>query len=335
MIKLTARLTIRNVWTGLVTAKISSRPEGMQAKTVTPGASEKVVTPDGSFKGMYKVTVKATPLQAKTVEPKGAQQIVKPDAGYVGLSSLTVKGAPLQRKATAPYLNGSGTATEAQTLTPDAGYYGLSAVEVGPLQMQIKRVEPGAAGQIVEADEGYHGMGLAILSGDAALLPENIKKGVTIFGVTGTYVPEPGTEEGGDGTGGGGSGGSGSTTAFTYKYNGVQLPPLPDWDKGKYPNAMLALVGGSEYRLYCSAETPVATGQNKLEALTVPAPYIVSTKGMASFGAFDTPHNSDLTITGDMILTGSAFDAFWTNTDIAFSASGTVFLKASEPVPVT
>jgi hypothetical protein len=332
MIKLTARLTIRNVWTGLVTAKISSRPEGMQAKTVTPGASEKVVTPDGSFKGMYKVTVKATPLQAKTVEPKGAQQIVTPDAGYVGLSSLTVKGAPLQRKATAPYLNGSGTATEKQIITPDAGYYGLSAVEVGPLQMQIKRVEPNAAGQIVEADEGLHGLGLAILSGDAALLPENIKKGVTIFGVTGTYVPEP-KDEGGDGTGG--SGGSGGTTAFTYKYNGVQLPPLPDWDKTTYPNALLALVGGSEYRLYCSAETPVAAGYGKLEALVIPAPCIVSTKGTASFGTFAAPSSKDLTITGDAILTGSNFKAIWTNTDITFSASGTVFLKASDPVPVT
>lgn len=328
MTKLTARLTIKEELEGLITPKISSRPEGMQSKTVTPSASEQVVTPDGGYNGMYKVTVKATPLQAKTVEPTGSKQTVKPDAGYVGLSSLTVKAAPLQRKATAPVLDGSGTATEAQTIQPDAGYYGLSAVEVGPLQMQIKRVEPNAAGQIVEADEGYHGMGFAILSGDAALLPENIKKGVTIFGVTGTYVPEP-KDEGSDGTGG-----SGGTTAFSYKYNGVQLPPLPDWDKTTYPNALLALVAGSEYRLYCSAETPSATGQSKLEALVIPAPYIVSTKGMASFGAFDDPHTRDLTVTGDQIIIG-AFDAFWTNTDIAFSEGGTVFLKASEPEPVT
>jgi hypothetical protein len=324
MTKLTARLTIKEDLEGLITPKISSRPEGMQSKTVTPSAAEQVVTPDGGYNGMYKVTVRPTPLQAKTVEPKGTKQTVKPDAGYVGMSSLTVKAAPLQRKATAPVLDGSGTATEAQTIQPDDGYYGLSNLEVGPLVMQIKRVEPDAAGQIVEADEGYHALGFAILSGDAALLPENIKKGVTIFGVTGTYVPEPEDEEGG---------GSGGTTAFTYKYNGVQLPPLPDWDKTTYPNAMLALVAGSEYRLYCSAETPSATGQSTLEALVIPAPYIVSTKGMASFGAFDDPHTRDATVTGDQIIIG-AFDTFWTNTDIAFSEGDTVFLKASEPEPV-
>lgn len=327
MTKLTARLTIKEELEGLITPKISSRPEGMQSKTVTPSAAEQVVTPDGGYNGMYKVTVRPTPLQAKTVEPTGSKQTVKPDAGYVGMSSLTVKAAPLQRKATAPVMNGSGTATEAQTIQPDDGYYGLSNLEVGPLQMQIKRVEPDAAGQIVQADEGYHAMGFAILSGDAALLPENIKKGVTIFGVTGTYVPEPEDEEGD------GSEGSGGTTAF-YKYNGVQLPPLPGWNKETYPSALLVLVGGSEYRLYCSAETPSATGQSKLEALVIPAPYIVSTKGLASFGTFDDPHTRDLTVTGDQIIMG-AFDAFWSNTEILFNESGTVFLKASEPEPVT
>lgn len=324
MTKLTARLTIKEELEGLLTPKISSRPEGMQSKTVTPSAVEQVVTPDGGYNGMYKVTVRATPLQAKTVEPKGTKQTVTPDAGYVGLSSLTVKAAPLQRKTTAPYLNGSGTATEAQTIQPDDGYYGMSAVEVGPLVMQIKKVEPGAAGQIVEADEGYHALGFAILSGDAALLPENIKKGVTIFGVTGTYEPAPEDEESGDG-----SGGSGGTTAFTYKYNGVQLPPLPDWDKDAYPYALLALVGGKEYRLYCSAEVPVVSSASAIRVLVIPAPYIMSTKGLASFGDFGAAGTTDLS------ATGAVMEAFWSNTDILYDGSDKVYLAGSDPVPVT
>lgn len=55
------------------------------------------------------------------------------------------------------------------------------------IETQDKSVTPTAAGQTVEADVGYVGLHQLTIDGDEDLKPENIAKGVNIFGVTGTY----------------------------------------------------------------------------------------------------------------------------------------------------
>lgn len=149
-------------------------------------------------------------LQSKTVTPKAAQQTVSPDSGYDGLSSVVVKGdsdlvagniksgveifgvtgsyAPasvsLQSKSVTP-------STSAQTVTPDSGYDGLSRVNVAAISTQTKSVTPGASAQNVTPDSGKY-LTKVTVAGDADLIASNIKFGVNIFGVGGTYTGDGG-----------------------------------------------------------------------------------------------------------------------------------------------
>lgn len=86
-------------------------------------------------------------LQAKTVTPSTSQQSVTPDSGYDGLSGVTV--------------NAITPTKSAQTYTP------------------------GTSDQTISS--GRWLTGAQKIKGDANLVAGNIKKGVSIFGVTGTY----------------------------------------------------------------------------------------------------------------------------------------------------
>lgn len=132
-------------------------PVPTEQRTVVPADEEQVLVPtEGKF--FDKVTVQAdsdATLQTKTVTPTATQQVVTPDEGYSGLSSVTVAGAPLDEAITVQ----SGTEDVQHTPT-GLGYKGVT------------------------------------VTGDADLVAQNIKEGVEILGVTGTYAGgEAGTSE--------------------------------------------------------------------------------------------------------------------------------------------
>lgn len=62
----------------------------------------------------------------------------------------------------------------------------------GSIELQSKTVTPSASGSKVTADSGYDGLSEVTVNGDADLVAGNIKKGVNIFNVTGTYEGEGG-----------------------------------------------------------------------------------------------------------------------------------------------
>ena len=93
-------------------------------------------------------------LQEKTVTPSESQQVVTPDSGYDGLSQVTV-GA-----ISSTYVGSGITRKAAETYTP------------------------GIANQIISS--GQYLSGAQTIKGDVNLVADNIKSGVSIFGVTGT-----------------------------------------------------------------------------------------------------------------------------------------------------
>lgn len=111
-------------------------------------------------------------LQSKTVTPSENTQTVNPDSSYDALSSVTVEAI------SNTYIGSSVTKKSAATYIPKTTDQSI------------------ASGQYLS--------GTQTIKGDANLVAGNIKSGVSIFGVTGTYA------------GGGSSGGSGNNNVEAY-----------------------------------------------------------------------------------------------------------------------
>ncbi len=80
-----------------------------------------------------------------------------------------------------------------------------SKAEAAPI-LQEKTVTPSTSQQSVTPDSGYDGLSKVTVEGDSNLVAENIKSGVSIFGVNGSYE------------GSGGSGGGVETISGTFSY---------------------------------------------------------------------------------------------------------------------
>lgn len=183
----------------------------LQSKRVSALTSGPLtVGPDSGYDGLSQVIVNMILRQAKTVTPGTTDQTVSPDSGYQGLSSVTVEGdadlvagnikngvsifgvqgsyegvtPSLQSKSVSP-------SSSQQVVTPDNGYDGLSQVTVAGAPLQTRTVTPSAEGLTVEkSSSSWYGLLRVNVNGDENLVAANIKSGVEIFGVTGTYAGE-------------------------------------------------------------------------------------------------------------------------------------------------
>lgn len=224
---------------GFVTGGASGA--SLQSKTVSPSESAQTVKADNGYDGLSQVTVNAvsktyvgsgvTKKSAATYTPgtsnqsiasgqylSGAQTI-KGDSNLIasnikkGVTIFNVTGSyneatggpTLQSKTVSP-------SESTQTVSPDSGYDGLSKVTVNAISSTYigsDVTKKSAATYIPKTTDqsiasGQYLSGTQTIKGDANLVAGNIKSGVRIFGVTGTY------------TGGGSSGGSGNNNVEAY-----------------------------------------------------------------------------------------------------------------------
>ena len=213
----------------------------LQSKTVTPSENAQTVNPDSSYDALSSVTVEAisntyigssvTKKSAATYTPgtsnqsiasgqylSGAQTI-KGDSNLIasnikkGVTIFNVTGSyneatggpTLQSKTVSP-------SESTQMVSPDSGYDGLSKVTVNAIsstyvgsdvtKKSAATYTPKTTDQSIAS--GQYLSGTQTIKGDANLVAGNIKSGVNIFGVTGTYA------------GGGSSGGNGNNNVEAY-----------------------------------------------------------------------------------------------------------------------
>lgn len=146
----------------------------LQSKTVKSTTSQQTVSPDSGYDGFSSVTVSPIKLQAKSVSPLTTSAKVFPDTGYDGLSQVTVNKMDLVSKTVTP-------TNEKQTVLPGAGYDGLSSVVVNAAPLETKNITQTGTFTPSSGKVGFS----QVTVNDSNLVTANIKKGVSIFGVTG------------------------------------------------------------------------------------------------------------------------------------------------------
>ena len=116
-----------------------------------------------------------------------------------------------------------------------------------------------------------------------------------------------------------------------YLYNGVELPPLPDWDKEKYPYAYIGrtrisdTISGSYYLYF--TDIPFTFSDPKVIAtgITITS-FILPPSREGTWSPSSTDKYSEE-------MSAHRSPSVWSNYDI-ISDDGSVYLAASEPVPV-
>ena len=147
--------------------------------------------------------------QEKTVTPSTSAQTVTPDSGYDALSKVTVNAMPTATQATPSIEVSSGGLITAKA-TQSAGYV-AAGTKSATKQLTVQAAQtitPGTADKTIAS--GRYLTGTQTIKGDSNLVAGNIKSGVSIFGVAGSYEGS-----------GGGSGGSVETCTVIVNFASI------------------------------------------------------------------------------------------------------------------
>ena len=140
-----------------------------------------------ALEGKTAVAQPTVELQEKTVAPSTSSQIITPDNGYDGLSKVTVNAMPTATQATPVIEVSSDGWINAYTLQ-EAGYVttGMKVAEHQLTTQAAQTITPSTTNKTIPS--GRYLTGTQTIKGDANLVANNIKSGVSIFGVLGTLA---------------------------------------------------------------------------------------------------------------------------------------------------
>ncbi len=142
------------------------------------------VTPDEMLSGAVAINANGQKITGNidTVKPTLTDNVVTVPQGYISSNqTLTVP------EAAAPITSGN-------VVTVNKGYQSEQKKLTVGTEKAADTITPGTADQSIAA--GTYLSGKQTIKGEANLLPENIKKDVSIFGVVGTHEVESGTSAG-------------------------------------------------------------------------------------------------------------------------------------------
>ena len=209
-------------------------------------ASGKTFSAGGGFTMVGTATASTPSLQEKSVTPSATEQTVTPDSGYDGLSRVTVEAMPTAALSTPTISVDSAGKITAKVEQTASGY-----VEAGSKsatkQLTTKgaaTITPGTSDQTIAS--GTYLTGAQTIKGDANLVAGNIKSGVSIFGVAGSFA----------GSGGGGSSDNNCEayhiTSASAKLNFKTTGTVKVWGYGTvtsgYSTSICAFVGDGYYK---------------------------------------------------------------------------------------
>ena len=157
---------------------------GAVAKTLDTTTTSYTV-PAGYHDGSGKVQVST---ETKTATPTTSSQSITPSIGKV-LSEVTVHAIPSQYVDTS-----DADATAANILAGKTAYVNGVKITGSISSKAAESYTPGTADQTIAA--GQYLSGAQTIKGDANLVAGNIKSGVSIFGVAGTYEGSGGASGG-------------------------------------------------------------------------------------------------------------------------------------------
>ena len=214
--------------TGSHSCSSGSTTHTLQSKSVSPSESSQTVTPDSGYDGLSQVTVSAisntyvgsgiTKKAAATYTPSTSNQTIA--SGQYLNGAQTIKGdsnlvaSNIKSGVSIFGVSGSYTASSSGTDTSDAtatasdilsgktAYVKGSKITGTIASQAAQTITPGTSDKTIAS--GKYLSGTQTIKGDANLVASNIKSGVSIFGVAGSYT---------------GSGGSGSSTNNCEAYH--------------------------------------------------------------------------------------------------------------------
>ena len=313
-----------NIVTGTIATKTASNLTASGATVTVPAgyyasqATKSVST--GSAKTPATTITKNPTISVDssgkiTASVSGTQNVTPTvTAGYVSSGTagiITVSGSATHQLAFQP----------AKTITPStvsqiavsSGYYTGGSITVAAVPTQSKTVTPTSTTQNITPDSGKF-LSKVTVAGDSDLVAENIKSGVNIFGVTGTY-----------------EGGGGDTSAE----DGLITKTI----SGAYVNDRVTSIGSSVFYgcgSLTTASFPVATSIGSsafcycYSLTTVSFPKVTTIGGYA----FNRCYNlKSLYLTGSSLCKLSNSNAFTSTPIGGYSTSagtyGSIYVPAS------